>query len=141
VKTRSRARGWALQILYAREARGDSDSLGDILDEFTRNRRIRPESLDYLRRLVHTLDAHRETIDTALDTALHNWKLNRLSAIDRNVLRVGAAELLFHRDVPARAVIQEGILLAEKYGTAESPRFVNGVLDGVMRSIGAGERN
>jgi len=52
------------------------------------------------------------------------------------VLRVGAAELLFHPDVPARAAIQEAILLAEKYGTAESPRFVNGVLDGVMRAAG-----
>jgi N utilization substance protein B len=136
VKTRSRARGWALQILYAREARGESDSLAAILDEFVTHRRIRPASLDYLRRLVTTLDAHADRIDRSLDASLHNWKLNRLSAIDRNVLRVGAAELLFHPDVPARAAIQEAILLAEKYGTAESPRFVNGVLDGVMRAAG-----
>jgi N utilization substance protein B len=138
VKTRSRARGWALQVLYAREARGESESLTAILDDFIAHRRIRPASLDYLRRLVTTLDAHTEKIDRSLDASLHNWKLNRLSAIDRNVLRVGAAELLFHPDVPARAAIQEAILLAEKYGTAESPRFVNGVLDGIMRSAGTG---
>ena len=138
MKTRSRARGWALQVLYAREARGESESLTAILDDFIAHRRIRPASLDYLRRLVTTLDAHTEKIDRSLDASLHNWKLNRLSAIDRNVLRVGAAELLFHPDVPARAAIQEAILLAEKYGTAESPRFVNGVLDGIMRSAGTG---
>ena len=141
MKTRSRARGWALQILYARESRGEIEPLGQILDEFVKHRRIRPASLDYLRRLVTTLEAHRDAIDLALDGALHNWKLARLSAIDRNVLRVGAGELLFHPDVPARAAIQEAILLAEKYGSAESPRFVNGVLDGVMRAAGAGERN
>lgn len=138
MKTRSRARGWALQVLYAREARGDSESLAATLDEFIAQRHIRPASLDYLRRLVITLDAHTDSIDRSLDAALHNWRLTRLSAIDRNVLRVGAAELLFHPDVPARAAIQEAILLAEKYGTAESPRFVNGVLDGVMRAADAG---
>jgi N utilization substance protein B len=136
MKTRSRARGWALQILYARESRGGAESLTAILDDFVRNRRIRPASLEYLRRLVATLDSHGADIDRALDRALHNWKMRRLTAIDRNILRVGTAELLHHPDVPPLAAIQEAILLAEKYGTAESPRFVNGVLDAVMKTSG-----
>lgn len=134
MKTRSRARSWALQLLYARESRADLDPLSGVLAEFMRHRQIRAASLDYLRRLVTTLEQRGPEIDRALEAALTNWKLGRLSAIDRNVLRVGAAELLFHHDVPPRAAIQEAILLAEKYGTAESPRFVNGVLDAIMRT-------
>lgn len=139
MKIRSRARGWALQLLYARESRPDGASLGVVLDEFLRDRHIRPASLEYLRRLTATLDTHEAEIDGALQTALHNWRLGRLSAIDRNILRIGAAEILFHRDVPPLAAIQEALLLAEKYGTSESPRFVNGVLDAVMR--GGGQRS
>lgn len=136
MKARSRARGWALHVLYARESRGTAESLPEILDDFQRTRRIRPAAVEYLHRLIDTLHTHGAEIDRALDTALRNWKLARLTAIDRNILRVGAAELLYHADVPPRAVIQEAILLAEKYGTAESPRFVNGVLDAVMRAAG-----
>ncbi|NIQ57710.1 MAG: transcription antitermination factor NusB, partial [Gammaproteobacteria bacterium] len=64
---------------------------------------------------------------------LTNWRLDRLSAIDRNVLRLAAAEMLFFDDVPPLVSIQEAVQLAEKYGTGESPRFVNGVLDALMR--------
>jgi transcription antitermination protein NusB len=68
-----------------------------------------------------------------LERSLTNWRLERLSVIDRNILRIGAAELLKLPDVPSRVAIREAILLAEKYGTHESPRFVNGVLDALMR--------
>jgi N utilization substance protein B len=69
--------------------------------------------------------------------AVTNWRPERLSVIDRNVLRLGAAELMWIDDVPARVTLQEAILLAEKYGTENSPRFVNGVLDALMRQVGA----
>lgn len=140
MKSRSRARGWALQALYARESRDSAAPLSDVLAEFIAHRRIRPASLEYLRRLVTTLDAEASAIDGAVEAALENWKLGRLTAIDRNILRVGTAELLFHDDVPPLAAIQEAILLAEKYGTADSPRFVNGVLDAVMRAGGTGAK-
>jgi N utilization substance protein B len=136
VKSRSRARGWVLQILYARESRDPATPLADVLAEFIAHRRIRPESLEYMRRLIATLDASAAAIDTAVEGALDNWTLRRLAAIDRNVLRIGTAEILYHADVPRLAAIQEAIHLAEKYGTEESPRFVNGVLDAVMRADG-----
>lgn len=140
-RARSRARGWALQVLYAKESRGDRRSALEVLDEFLVERRIAQESRPYLRKLVETVVRHREEIDTALEGALTNWRMDRLSAIDRNILRLGAAELLFLEDVPRRVAIQEAIILAEKYGTAESPRFVNGVLDaltGDARGAGGG---
>ena len=66
-----------------------------------------------------------------------NWRLDRLATVDRNILRIGAAELRFVKEVPAKVAIHEAIRLAEKYGSADSPGFVNGVLDAVHREPSA----
>ena len=131
-RKRSRARGWALQVLYAWETRGVRDRLPDLLREFTGARRISAEAKEYLETLITTLDLYLERIDEAITASLLNWRLERLSIIDRNVLRLAAAEML-HLAIPPRVVIQEALQLAEKYGTHESPRFINGVLDAMMR--------
>ena len=131
-RKRSRARGWALQVMYAWEARGERDRLPDILREFTSSRNISTEALDYLETLISAVDLYLEPIDAVLAESLLNWRMERLSIIDRNILRLGAAEML-HLAIPPRVVIQEALQLAEKYSTAESPRFINGVLDAVMR--------
>jgi N utilization substance protein B len=138
MRERSRARGWALQILYAWEMRGRTIPLPDVMAEFLSERLIAPASREYLLRLVSAVDEHLNDIDRAVAAALTNWRPERLSAIDRNLLRLGAAELMWIDDVPPLVTLQEAILLAEKYGTAESPRFVNGVLDALMRQVGAG---
>lgn len=129
---RSRARGWALQVLYAWETRGERDRLPDLLQEFTHTRRISSEAREYLETLIATLDLHLESIDEAVRDSLLNWRLERLSIIDRNVLRLAAAEMI-HLAIPPRVAIQEALQLGEKYGTNESPRFINGVLDALMR--------
>jgi N utilization substance protein B len=102
-------------------------------------RRVSGRARDYIIVLLEQVADHRDAIDARLQHSLLNWRLERLSVIDRNVLRIGAAELLYLPDVPPRVAIQEAILLAEKYGTAQSPRFVNGVLDALMRQAAAGE--
>ncbi len=132
-RSRTRARGWTLHILYAWETRGFAIPLRQLFEEFTHERRIAESNRAYVETLIDTIDSNRPEIDAALESALENWRLERLSVVDRNILRIGAAELLFLTEVPPRVSIQEGILLAEKYGTAESPRFVNGVLDALMR--------
>lgn len=137
MRERSRARGWALQILYAWEMRGGDREIGDVLTEFMADRRIGESSRAYLFRLIHAVAEHRADIDRAIRRNLTNWRLERVSVIDRNILRLAAAELLYLDDVPPRVSIQEAILLAEKYGTDESPRFVNGVLDALMREAHA----
>ena len=129
---RSRARGWAVQVLYAWDTRSDRDRLPDVLHEFIGSRRIGAEAREYLETLISTIDLYLESIDEAVAASLTNWRLERLSIIDRCILRLAAAEML-HLAIPPRVVIQEAIQLAEKYGTAESPRFVNGVLDALMR--------
>ncbi|MGH7475017.1 MAG: transcription antitermination factor NusB [Longimicrobiales bacterium] len=133
MRARTRARGWALQILYAWETRGMQESIDAVHADFIHERRIAPESRSYLGELLRQVEQHRSEIDLTVQSALTNWRLERLAVIDRNVLRLGAAEILFIPDVPPRVTIQEAIHLAEKYGTPESPRFVNGVLDALMR--------
>ena len=97
-------------------------------------RRVSPRRLPYLRRILSALDEHLPQIDQALQGALENWHLSRLSSIDRGILRLAAAELLYLGDIPPKVSIQEGIRLAELYGGKDSPRFVNGVLDSLYKS-------
>ncbi|NJD09171.1 MAG: transcription antitermination factor NusB [Gemmatimonadetes bacterium] len=134
---RSRSRGWALQVLYAWESRGEPVALRAFLAQFLSERRVSGRARGYIITLIEQIADHRPAIDRGLQDCLHNWRLERLSVIDRNVLRIGAAELLYLPDIPPRVAIQEAILLAEKYGTAQSPRFVNGVLDALMRAAPA----
>jgi N utilization substance protein B len=79
------------------------------------------------------MDAHRAEVDRALRAALDNWRLDRLSSMDRAVLRIGAVEILYMDEIPPKVAIQEAILLAEAYGGDDSPAFVNGVLDALFK--------
>ena len=122
-------------MLYAWESRGLEGSPQHVLNDFEEQRQIAEDSRTYLRTLVQHVADHRESIDRDLEHALTNWRFDRLSVIDRNILRLAAAEMLYEKEVPFAVSIQEAIVLAEKYGTNESPRFVNGVLDALRKSI------
>lgn len=136
MKSRSKARGWALQGLYAWESRrGEPEDAMRILQTLFSTLRVSPQNRPYAEVLVRLVATNLEKVDTIVHDALTNWRMERLSAIDRNVLRLGTAEMLFVDDVPPRITIREMVQLAEKYGTHDSPRFVNGVLDAVMRRV------
>lgn len=140
MKARSRARGWALQALYAWEARGGGeDRVVPVLEELYENLHVSPRNRLYTDVLVRLVARNLARIDAVLQRNLTNWSLSRLAVVDRNILRLGVAEMLFVDDVPARVTIREMIRLAERYGTPESARFVNGVLDAVMRETEAGQ--
>lgn len=129
-----RARAWALHVHYRWESAGTRDrSLEDAYEETKVTRRIATARLPVVRRLVRALATHLDEVDLALADHLQNWRLERLSAVDRGILRLAATELLYFDDVPPKAVIQEAVRLAESYGGDESPRFVNGVLDALYR--------
>ena len=139
MKERSRARGWALQALYAWESKGgEADSLVRVLHELGEQLRISPRNRVYADVLVRLVAKNLEKIDRTIRAHLTNWSMERLSVIDRNILRLGVAELTFVDDVPAKVTIREMIHLAERYSTPESPRFVNGVLDAAMRTLESG---
>jgi transcription antitermination protein NusB len=136
VRDRSRAREWALRALYAWETRQGQAGLDAVLADLETRRLIAPDRKPYLRRLVETIAADTVGLDAEIQQCLTNWRLERLSAIDRNVLRIAAAEMMRFDDVPPRVSIQEALRLAEKYGTERSPAFVNGVLDALMKRTG-----
>jgi N utilization substance protein B len=134
---RSRARAWILQVHYRWESEGARGTLAEALRATMATRHVSPRRLPYVRRVITLLDDHLREVDEALRSALDNWRLERISAMDRAVLRLGAAEILFVGDVPPKVSIQEAIRLAEAYGGDESPRFVNGVLDALYKSAAA----
>ncbi|MGB1842138.1 MAG: transcription antitermination factor NusB, partial [Longimicrobiales bacterium] len=106
---RSRARAWALQIHYRWESSGFEGTLRDALVDTTATRRIAQRRLPYIRALLTLLDEHIDEIDRTLRRYLDNWSLDRLSRIDRAVLRLGAVELLYRDDIPPKVAIQEAI--------------------------------
>ncbi len=140
-RARMKARAWALQVHYQWEAGGKEGGLTGALGDVRRTRRVGPERLPYLRWLVEVVDEHLDEIDRAVSEALENWRLERLSSIDRGVLRISAAELLHMEEVPPTVAVSEGVRLAARYGGEESPRFVNGVLDALRRRAEGEERD
>mgnify|MGYP001826199709 FL=1 len=120
-------------MLYRWESEGADGSVAEALEEVRDHRLVARSRLPYLVRLSTLLDEHLPAIDGELSACLANWSLERLSRIDRAILRLAATELLYMDDVPPRASIQEAIHLAEQYGGDDSPRFVNGVLDALYK--------
>ncbi|MGI9626643.1 MAG: transcription antitermination factor NusB [Longimicrobiales bacterium] len=133
---RTRARAWFLQVHYRWEAEGGTLSLDQALSETLNQRLVGPRRIDYLERVVAAFRDRQNDVDDALGLALDNWSMDRLSVMDRGILRLGITEILALEDIPAKVAIQEAVRLAERYGGRESPRFVNGVLDAVFRSEG-----
>ncbi len=133
VHVRSRARSWALQVLYAWDMSGAGRELPAYAEDALARRRVSRRYRPYLDRLLELIAAHAAEIDDTLQEHMPNWRLERLSAIDRAILRIATAELLYQEDVPGKVAIHEAIRLAERYGGKESHRFVNGVLDAVYQ--------
>jgi N utilization substance protein B len=132
VETRARAR--ALQALYAWEMRGGKD-LMRVASEVWDDLAVTPEERTFAGGLVKVIAANAAQLDSDLSEVTTNWRLERLGAIERSVLRLGAAELTA-RETPPRVVIKEAVRLAERFGSEESARFVNGVLDAYARKTG-----
>ena len=131
---RMRARAWVLQILYLWEARCPHLPLTEAMNTVLRTRRVSPDRVAFVSHRIGVLEENLEEIDETISGSLDNWRLERLSRLDRAVLRLAVTEILFPCDVPPRVAIQEGIRLAGQYGGDESPRFVNGVLDAIYRA-------
>ena len=130
----SRARGRALQALYAWDVRGP-EGLERVATMVWDDLAIGPEERKFASQIVGVVMKQGAEIDRALVEVTANWRLERLGAIERCVLRLAAAELI-RGEVPPKVVIQEAVRLAERYGSAQSARFVNGVVDALARRMG-----
>jgi len=132
-KSRRHARELALQTLYACES-GDMAEWNVMLGRIGENTGISDENRLYARNLVQTTVANLAVIDETLSRHAANWELKRMAALDRNVLRLAVAELFYFSEVPFKVVIDEAVELAKTYGTDESGRFVNGILDSIHKA-------
>jgi transcription antitermination protein NusB len=136
VRESGRARGWALQGLYAWEARDAiPEEMVRVLADLFSTLHVSTRNRAFAEVLVRLVSVNLPLIDRTIEGSLTNWRMNRLSMVDRNILRLGVAELMFVDEVPARTTVREMVSLAEKFGTHESPRFVGGVLDAVARKL------
>lgn len=97
------------------------------------------EAREFAGRIVTGALAEREALDALLQKASRNWRLDRMARVDRNLLRLAAWELSHAADVPAKVAINEAIEIAKRYGTGESPAFVNGILDRCLDELGRKE--
>ncbi len=127
---RSKARKRALDLLFASELRGEDPVLA--LDRAVAEGE--GPTNDYTDFLVRGVAEHRERIDELLSTYSQGWTLARMPAVDRNVLRIGAFEMMWVDDVPDPVAVTEAVALVRDLSTDESPGFVNGVLGALLRN-------
>jgi N utilization substance protein B len=130
----SRSRSWTLHLLYGWELTGTGKPLKYAREALAR-RRIKDRYRPHMNRLLRTVGSNLKRIDELITQHALHWKIERMDAIDRNILRIGIAELHWFDDVPAKVAIHEAVKLAGMYGGKDSPRFVNGVLDAVFKEM------
>jgi N utilization substance protein B len=129
---RSRAREVVLQLLFQHDFNADVSR--PAVEQLAQGRLRETGLRTFCLALYDGVLAHLAEIDHRLADAAENWRPPRMAAVDRNVLRLGAYEILFTPDTPAEVVINEAIELARRFGSSDSSAFVNGVLDRLRRS-------
>ena len=135
--TRRTGRSYALQLLYARDGDASNNLSSAAVNWATDfDLEVDEAAQQFARDLVAAAVERSQEIDNLITSASKNWRLDRMSRVDRNILRLGAAELVAFRDVPVKVVINEAVELAKRFGTAESSAFVNGVLDRIASAVG-----
>ncbi len=132
---RSRARERVLQALYEVDV-AHADVLA-ALDNAWKSEEGAPDrdAHDFSVRLIRGVTDNRAEVDGVIEKHSHNWRLERMAKVDRNILRLAVFELLHLKDVPKRVVLNEAIELAKKFGSEESSAFINGSLDKVAGAV------
>lgn len=130
---RRKSRELAMQALfYIDMSRNDSEEL---LDRFCKNFNPSSETLPFFLKLVKGVIHFRAEVDAIIERFSSNWKLNRMPAVDRNVMRIAVYELLFCPDIPYKVSLNEAIDIGKKFGTEESGAFINGILDSIRMAL------
>ncbi|OLA95855.1 MAG: transcription antitermination factor NusB [Candidatus Rokubacteria bacterium 13_2_20CM_69_15_2] len=132
--TRRRAREVALQFLYQLDLQGEDDPVPHE-QEFWARHALSGEARTFAETLVRGAKTNQAKIDQVIEQYTENWVLERMAVVDRNILRVAVYEILCTAEVPAKVVINEAIEIAKKFGTKESSRFINGVLDRIHKEL------
>ncbi len=133
MKVRSRARDAALQYLYQADVnrRHTQETLDSFLVHFIEDEYVKPYAKDLVAGVLNNLQG----IDSLIEKATSNWRISRMSRIDRNILRLATYELAIRKDIPYKVAINEGVELAKRFGSPKCPSFANGVLDRVWMLV------
>ena len=137
---RQRSRQAALQTLYARDfadpqQAGGEISIEELFERVAQNFDLPAAARDFALKLASGTVSELSEIDELLAANAINWKISRMAAVDRNVLRLGIYELT-RTDTPVSVILDEAVQLARRFGAESSPSFVNGVLDAVAKQVG-----
>lgn len=124
----------ALQMLFQMEASAGRPE--EVIALYWRHFEGEPEGRSYAEALVRGVSEKLTQVDATIGKASSNWRIERMSRVDRNILRLGCYELLERSDVPRPVILDEAVELAKAYGADESPSFVNGVLDRIANDVG-----
>ena len=130
---RRRSRELAMQVLFYMDmSRSDSKELLELYcKNFPISKKILPFFLELVKGVIHL----KSEIDSIIERFSSNWKISRMSCVDRNILRIAVYELLFCKDIPSKVSINEAIDIGKKFGTEDTGAFINGILDGVNMAI------
>jgi N utilization substance protein B len=132
---RRKSRELALQFLYGHDVQEGScneENLLARLNEFFISFQADGKSIAYAEQLVAGICRHRKEIDSLLSRSSHNWRVERMAAVDRNILRIAAYEIKYGEDVPATVAINEALEIAKRYAEPDAVGFINGILDGLQ---------
>ena len=148
---RRKARIIALEVLYeidisngdrtthTKDFRGahpnDGSGVNSIINTQLAKKNLPKSIKDFILKLIEGILEHRDEIDKQIVSNTDNWSLDRITVIDRNILRLASFELLYCGDVPFKVAIDEAVELGKLYGTEESGAFINGILDKMVRGI------
>ncbi|PIE59136.1 MAG: transcription antitermination factor NusB [Desulfobulbus propionicus] len=131
---RRKSRELALQFLFGHDLQGrfsDPDCVAQALDVFGQCFEVENKPFDHAKYLITGLIGHCAEIDELLSASSHNWRLERMSLVDRNILRIAVFEMQHCADVPAQVAINEALEIAKRYSVRDSVGFINGILDSI----------
>ncbi len=130
---RRQTREKVLQVLYAHELSGEPivPIMEEILSELKPNR----DDFEFAKALVHSVLQHVREIDRIIKSKVMHWESDRIAVVDKMILRMGIAELLYFPDIPPKVTINEAIEIGKSFSTSNSGRFINGVLDAILEHL------
>ena len=134
--TRRKSRELVLQALYQEELVGQTGLLD--FEVFCSHFQVNKKAIPYAKKLLHGVQEKQEAINLLIRKYAENWRLERMSVIDRNILRLAVYELHYQDDVPTSVAINEAVEIAKRYSTDDSGPFINGILDSMAKEEASG---
>ena len=134
--TRRKSRELALQALYQGEQAGQHGLL--VFEEFCAHFQVNKKSIPYAKKILDGVQEKADAINQLISKYAENWRLERMSVIDRNILRLAVYEVYFQDDVPISVAINEAVEIAKRYSTDDSGPFINGILDSMAKEEASG---